>query len=184
MSCLESEQSSSLTAPGNRIVEEVFIMVRRDGYAYMVIVLLVLCALCFIPGCGRKTEPEEVIAKVNDYSMSVEDLVDEIEHSPYIGEEGKDLERLFDLAVRRQVLIQEAQRQGLDRQKSFMKTIERYWEQTLIRELLKKKMREILQTVSEEKQDEMLEAWLEELYESSEIEINRQLLDELKKEYK
>ena len=158
-------------------------MMRSSGYACMVIIL-VLYVLCFIPGCGGKTEPEEVVAKVNDYSMSVEDFLDEVDHSPYTGEEGKDLDRLLDLAIRRQVLIQEAQKQGLDRQKDSMKTIERYWEQTLIRELLKKKTREISQTVSEEKQQEVLENWLEELQKNSKIEINGQLLEELKKEYK
>jgi hypothetical protein len=144
------------------------------------IIILTGCALCFSPGCGKKAETERIVAKVNDYSMTDKDFIDEIEHCPYSSEEAKDFESLLDLAIRRQVLIQEAQRQGLDRQKNFMKTIERYWEQTLIKELLKKQTREILETVSEDEQDEALADWFEELYKSADIEINEQVLDELK----
>lgn len=144
------------------------------------VMILTGCVLCFSPGCSKKPEPERIVATVNDYSMTDEDFIDEVEHSPYAGEEAKDLESLLNLAIRRQVLVQEAQRQGLDRRRDFMKTIERYWEQTLIRELLKKQTREILKTVSEDKQDKALADWFEELYESSDIEINKQVLDELK----
>jgi uncharacterized protein YktA (UPF0223 family) len=144
------------------------------------ITILTGCALCFSPGCGKKTEPERIVVRVNDYSMSVEDFIDEIEHSPYAGGEAKDFESLLDLAIRKQVLIQEAQRQGLDRQGAFMKTIERYWEQTLIRELLKKQTRRVSETISKDKQDKALSDWFEELYESSDIEINEQVLNELK----
>ena len=42
----------------------------------------------------------------------------------------------LDLEIGKQLLIQEAQRQGLDRNRTFMKTIERNWKQTLIKELL------------------------------------------------
>ena len=152
---------------------------KRASFLCLVIILTG-CVLCFNHGCSKKPEPERIVVRVNDYSMTDEDFIDEVEHSPYASEEAKDLESLLNLAIRRQVLIQEAQRQGLDRRMGFMKTIERYWEQTLIKELLKKQTREVLVTVSEDKQDEALADWFEELYKSADIEINKQVLDELK----
>jgi hypothetical protein len=157
-------------------------MMKRANFVVLV-VILTGCALCFSPGCGKKSESKKIVARVNNYSMSVEDFTDEIEHSPYASEEAGDLDPLLDLAIRRQVLIQEAQRQVLDRQKDFMKTIERYWEQTLIKELLKKQTRKISETVSKDKQGEAMEDWLEELYGNSDIEINKEILNEFKKEY-
>ncbi len=41
------------------------------------------------------------------------------------------------------MLLQEAQRQGIDREKDFMKSIENYWEQALLRLLLERKSKEI-----------------------------------------
>ena len=41
------------------------------------------------------------------------------------------------------MLLQEAQRQAIDREKGFMKSIENYWEQALLKILLERKSREI-----------------------------------------
>jgi len=151
-------------------------------------VLFVLLTFCLIytgPGCGngKREEKGRVVARINDYRMSDEDFVDEVEHSSYLGQQSKDIEALLDLAVKRQILIQEAQRRGLHRQPEFVKTIERYWKQTLIKELLKDQSAEISRTVSEEKQDEALAQWLERLYEKADIEINEEVVKELKQRY-
>lgn len=61
-----------------------------------------------------------------------------------------DADRSFDLSgdtrvsflndiIRKQLLIQEAQQYNLDREEKFRITIQRYWESTLIRNLLNKK---------------------------------------------
>ncbi len=61
-----------------------------------------------------------------------------------------DADRNFDLSgdtrvtflndiIRKQLLIQEAQKAQLDREEGFRQTIQRYWEATLIRDLLTKK---------------------------------------------
>ncbi len=150
----------------------------KDGRIFMCLIITG-CALCFGAGCGKKENSEKIVARINNYSMSVKDLMEGIEHSPYAAEEGKDLERLLDLAIRKQVLIQEAQREGLDRKETFMKTIERYWEQTLIKELLEKKTREISGTVNKDEQKKAFDDWLEGLSKEADIKINRQVLDEL-----
>ena len=54
--------------------------------------------------------------------------------------------------IRKELLIQEAKRLELDRKENFIKTIERYWESTLIRDLIDLKGKEIIAktSVSEE----------------------------------
>lgn len=142
--------------------------------------LLALGIAFFCFGCGQKTSDGKVVAKINNYSMTIQDLGDEIEHAPYSAEKENSPENILDLAIRKQVLIQEAQRQGLDRKKSFMKTIERYWEQTLIKELIQKEVAVISQSVSKEKQDEALSNWMDGLYKKAHIEINKEVLKEIK----
>lgn len=149
---------------------------KKKNFIWSVIIVGITC-LCF--GCGQKAKEEKVVARVNNYAMTVKDLEEEIKNAPYVAEEVRDLEKVLDLAVRKQVLIQEAQRQGLDRNKSFMKTIERYWEQTLIKELLQKETCKIYEGVSEDKQDEALNNWMEGIYKKAKIKIYKDVLKEL-----
>lgn len=150
----------------------------RRNFVWMM--LIALSVICFCFGCSKKDQDGKIIAKINNYSMTVQDLQDEIEHSPYTTRKENGLENILDLAIRKQVLIQEAQRQGLDRKQSFMKTIERYWEQTLIRELIQKESAIISQRVNKDKQEEALNIWLEGLYKKAKIEINKETLQEMK----
>ena len=151
---------------------------KKKNFILSSIIVGIAC-LCF--GCGQKPKEEKVVARVNDYVMTVKDLEEEIRNAPYVAEEVRDLEKVLDLAVRKQVLIQEAQRQGLDRKKSFMETIERYWEQALIKELLQKETGRIYENVGKEKQNKALDDWLEELYKKADIEIYENVLTEVGK---
>ncbi|MBU4148866.1 MAG: SurA N-terminal domain-containing protein, partial [Candidatus Omnitrophica bacterium] len=100
-------------------------------------------------GCSsdRGGGDERVVAQVNDYKMKVDDLRYDLKHTPYDEkalletEEGR-MEYLTQL-LEKEVLLQEAQKLGLDRKKDFMKSIENYWEQALLKLLLQKKSREI-----------------------------------------
>lgn len=144
--------------------------------------IAVFAISCFCLGCGQKQKERKIVARVNDYVMSVDDLENEIAYAPYAAVNAQDIDGLLDLAIRKQVLIQEAQRQRLDRSKSFMKTIERYWEQTLIKELLQKQTRRIYKSVGKQKQVETLNDWMEGLYRKADIEIYKNVLMELEKE--
>lgn len=100
-------------------------------------------------GCssGSVEKDRRVVAQVNDYNMGVDDLRYDLKNIPY-DEEGflktrdgrmEYMERL----IEKEILLQEAQRLGLDREKDFMKSIENYWEQALLRLLLQRKSKEI-----------------------------------------
>lgn len=137
----------------------------------------VVYTISFCSGCGQKAEQKKAAAKINNYVMTVEDLEDEIKYSAHAGRQ--NLEEVLDLAIRKQVLIQEAQKQGLDKSKSFMKTIERYWRQTLIKELMEKESQRIYKNVGENKRKEAFKTWEDELYKKANIEIYREVLIEL-----
>jgi len=108
---------------------------------------LVLAALV-IAGCGsREAETGTPLASVNDFTLTLEafekELAAEIELDPQAKLTAEAKARFLDELIRKQVLIQEARRQHLDRQHNFMRTIQRYWEATLIRNLLDQKGDEI-----------------------------------------
>ena len=108
---------------------------------------ILVCSLVFA-GCSCITEGDDkrVVAKINNYNMTVDDLKYELRNLPYdeieLLEEGRSREYL-DRLVEKEILLQEAQRLGLDREKDFMKSIETYWEQTLLRLLLERKSKEV-----------------------------------------
>ena len=107
----------------------------------------------FLAGCsvGDRGLDGDVVAQVNGYRMTVEDLKNELKNIAYDEtsllrtREGRTgyLNRLLE----KQILLQEAQRRGLDKEKDFMRSIENYWEQALLKALLGRKSREISELI-------------------------------------
>ena len=107
----------------------------------------------FITGCGKApgaggsaSKDERVLARINNVGLTVSDFKDDagplltkkyLSHSP-LKQKGQILEEL----ITKEVMLQEAQKLGLDKERSFMKDIEGYWEQALIKSLISKKLKE------------------------------------------
>ena len=99
-------------------------------------------------GCSHEQpEQQPFFLKVNSYQISENELnrqmkfESEVNASFQISEESKAdfMQRL----IESQVLLQEAKRLKLDEKEKFRQTIERYWQSTLIRDLLNQKGSEI-----------------------------------------
>lgn len=111
--------------------------------------LIGIMCIFFLAGCSNTTnDPDKhIIAEINKYKMTVEDIKYEFKNAPYDETALLKTERgrkvYLDSVVEKEVLLQEAQRQGIDREKDFMKSIENYWEQALLRILLERKSKEI-----------------------------------------
>ncbi|MBW1704104.1 MAG: hypothetical protein JRJ86_02945 [Deltaproteobacteria bacterium] len=109
--------------------------------------LLVLCFSLFCCAKEEKTEKKEILARINDYELALKDfefqLVDELEMDQDFKLTREARKEFLDQLIRKELLIQEAKRLKLDRKKNFVRTIERYWESTLIRNLMELKGKEI-----------------------------------------
>ena len=154
-------------------------MIKRE-FIWLIVSLLLIA--CFCAACSQKPDEKKVVARINDYVMTVKDLKEEIEHAPYSAKQKQNLEEALDLAIRKQILIQEAQRRGLDRKKSFMQTIERYWEQTLIKELIKEQSLKVYKSsATMAEKDKALDVWMDGLYQKAKIKIYRNALKGLER---
>ncbi|MDO8603137.1 MAG: SurA N-terminal domain-containing protein [Candidatus Omnitrophota bacterium] len=110
---------------------------------------LLIALACSVAGCssGNNNTGNEIIAQINKYKMTTEDFRYELKNVPY--DEAASLKtedgrkRYLGGLIEKEVLLQEAQRQNIDREKDFMKSIENYWEQALLRTLLERKSKEI-----------------------------------------
>jgi hypothetical protein len=104
-----------------------------------------------LTGCGSQAteaKGQEPVLVINDLKLSAGELQQEqalaaaTSREPVAGGAGEEPEWLGRL-IERELLVQEAQRLGLDRQPDFMHTIERFWKAALIKLLLNRKAQEI-----------------------------------------
>jgi len=112
-------------------------------------IFFIIFAILFLTGCssGNNNAENKIVAQINKYKMTTDDLRYELKNAPYDEiaslktENGR--KRYLDGLIEKEVLLQAAQRQGIDREKDFMKSIENYWEQALLKIFLERKSKEI-----------------------------------------
>jgi len=119
------------------------------------ILILVSGGLIYLSGCGSNSgdlKSKVVIARINNYILTDEDFKNEAgskKTARRFSKDGKVSRKLvLNEMIEKQVLLQEAQRQNFDKDSLFMKEIEHYWEQALLKLLLKKKTGELSRNIS------------------------------------
>ncbi|MFA5363513.1 MAG: hypothetical protein WC335_09815, partial [Candidatus Omnitrophota bacterium] len=107
---------------------------------YAVILLVGL----FIAGCMSSPEGGKPLARINNYEISEAEFEEEFKassysHSDTVESRGEFLNTL----INRKLILQDAQKKGMDKNESFLKMIERFWEQSLLKIALDRKSNEI-----------------------------------------
>lgn len=111
-------------------------------------VIGLLCLLVFASaGCSKSEKDKQVLVKVNNYEISVEEFNEEFADSPYaMNDTPENRKKFLDGLINRKLILQEAQKLGYDKDARFLKLIERFWEQSLLRVALENKSKEIAGT--------------------------------------
>ena len=107
---------------------------------------IILCAFLFC--CTQeKKEENETLAKINDYVLTLDEFQTQLAQEVKLDKEfklTKEAKKEFlDQLITKEILIQEAKRRNLDRKEKFINAIERYWESTLIRDLMEMEQQKI-----------------------------------------
>lgn len=93
---------------------------------------------------GRASKSQEPIAVVNGYVINAQDFRQELATYQRFHNISalsvKDKQRILDEQIRKELFIQQAIKLGLDKDPGFRRTIQRYWEQTLIASLIKRQL--------------------------------------------
>ena len=102
--------------------------------------------------CGsEKTEKHKTVASINDFDLTLDEFQYQFASEMEFNQDyklTKEVKKNFlEGMIRKEVLIQEAKKLKLDREKKFIRTIERYWESTLIRDLMETKGNEICKRI-------------------------------------
>jgi uncharacterized protein YdiU (UPF0061 family) len=115
----------------------------RRLYVIGMLVLLMIA-------CTREPSKEkDVLATVNDFKMTLGEfqrlLASDMKNDPELKMTDQVKSSYLNDIIQKEILIQEAKRLKLDQREKFIQTIERYWESTLIRDLIEKKGQELAQ---------------------------------------
>jgi len=117
-----------------------------EGVMHKRIVVISLVVF-LVGGCGRAKEP--VVIQIGDISASAADFERAFRHSPYSAADTPDSRKEFlDNYINRMLILQEAVDRRLDRDKEFLSNVEAFWQQSLIKIMLDRKIKEIAGSVS------------------------------------
>ncbi len=113
-----------------------------------ILLIILSLLLCF---CTREAEEsDKILARINDYKLKWNEfqtlLSQESQLEPDFKVPRESKEKFLEEIIQKELLIQEAKRLELDRRDKFVRAIERYWEATLIRDLMELKGEEIEKT--------------------------------------
>jgi len=116
------------------------------------IYLAILIPVLLLPACSQsRPDNSPIIADINGYKLTQADFLGQLKAEVEFDRDFKVTrqakQEFLEQIIRRELLIQEAQRLRLDRQPKFVRAIERYWESTLIRDLLELKGEQTDQTL-------------------------------------
>ena len=125
-----------------------------------------IVTISFLVGCSSDdgVDKSRVVAEVNAFALTQDEfqskLVEEMEYSNVYKTTPEAKKEFLQTLIKKELLIQEAKKLGLDKKKEFLSALERYWEATLIKQLMEEKSKEILQiaTISENEIKEKYQA--------------------------
>jgi len=106
---------------------------------------------CFITviasSCSNDSLQQKILSRINNYELTLdefeEQLTIEVELDDTFKLTNETKRKFLEELIRKELFIQEARNLKLDQQKKFIRAIEKYWELTLIRNLIDLKSREI-----------------------------------------
>jgi hypothetical protein len=142
---------------------------------------LIILLSFFIFGCLSKPQGKTpVLAKINNYEISKQEFEEDFKESSFARTNTLDSKKEFlDSLINRKLIMQEAQRQGLDKNPNFLRMIERFWEQSLLKQALEQRSIEIAGSVIVNDK-EVEEAYKQMLAEGKTNKPYEQVYDQLK----
>ena len=105
---------------------------------------LFLCVLVF--GCSQPPEePKKMAVAINNYEITAQEFEAGFAQSPFASRTDKDQakEDYLNNLINQKLILQDAQGKNLDKNKEFLQSIERFWEQSLLTVALNTKSKEI-----------------------------------------
>lgn len=114
--------------------------------------------------CTKRDKKGETAVKINHYTLTADDF-EALFHEYGLNEDTPENRANFlNNLITRKLLLEAAQRRGLDTQKDFLHSIENFWEQSLLKLVVDQRVKEITQkiTVTESEMESYYQKWVKE----------------------
>jgi peptidyl-prolyl cis-trans isomerase C len=141
--------------------------------------LIIILAVLMIGGCKCQAKDKQVLARINNYEITKQEFDEEFKDSAYgVSDTEESRKSFLDNLINRKLVLQEAERQGLDKDSAFLKSIERFWEQSLLKVMLDKKSKDIsmLKNAGKIEVEDAYDGWIDGLRKNSDIKVDYSLL--------
>ena len=110
--------------------------------------LLVLFCVSFLAGCEPKEEKDPVAIKVNGIEIGVKEFNEAYSTSMFTTTDGPlSKEEFVETLIKRRLLLAEAEINGLDKEERFLKSVEFFWQQSLLKLVIDRQLRQLSVTV-------------------------------------
>jgi len=97
----------------------------------------------------KPPKQEDYLVKINNYTITLQEFNEEFKSSAYAKNNTPDSKRDFlNMLIWRKLILQDAQARGMDKDKEFLKSIEHFWEQSLLKRMMNQKSQEITGSAS------------------------------------
>ena len=112
--------------------------------------------------CTPRKPLDQVAIKINEHAVTVQEFQELYSELGPEKEETESRERFLENLITRKLLLLEAQREGLDQQKEFLKSIKNFWEQTLLKSIIDRKVAAIAAEVqvSDQEIEQSYQKWV------------------------
>ena len=126
--------------------------------------LLLACAGC---GNAQPLSSPDTVARVDHYVITRQEF-DEAYKNSHFGAQGTPASRQIFLnnMINQKLILLDAEKQGLDKDKEFLKMVENFWQQSLLTMAMQEKSRE----------GGNLDKWVDYLRQNSQVVINEEAL--------
>jgi len=119
-----------------------------------------------ICGCHKPPAPK-VVAQIDNYSITQQEFDEAYNNSTQASSTSIQARRAFlNNMINQKLILLAAQKEGLDKNKEFLKMIEDFWQQSLLTMALKEKSKEGVN----------LDQWVAYLRENSKVQINEEYI--------
>jgi len=109
-------------------------------------IIFMLLVVFLATGCEcRSAQKSPVAIRIGSTDVTANEFETAFKQMPHAGEDTDEVRKEFlDTYVMRMLLLKEAEKLGLDRDPAFLKDVEYFWQQSLIKLLLDRRTKELL----------------------------------------
>ena len=110
----------------------------KSTFYYIFIFLLIF------PGCKKEAPTQPSVIMINDIIFTQEEFEDAYQRSQYAKQNTPESRKIFlDRYISTKLILLAAEEQGLDKDPRFLKDVEQFWQQSLLKLMIDQKTREV-----------------------------------------